>query len=63
MKVFSLGTDKANNKTNNELREHGGALMAGVDDTYILGPPEIDFAYLCRHKECVAQSNVQDKGI
>ena len=43
MPFFCLGTDKPNNDTNDDLRIHGGSLMAGVDDTYLIGPPEIVF--------------------
>eukprot|EP00555_Chaetoceros_dichaeta_P012496 CAMPEP_0198272444 /NCGR_PEP_ID=MMETSP1447-20131203/53230_1 /TAXON_ID=420782 /ORGANISM="Chaetoceros dichaeta, Strain CCMP1751" /LENGTH=78 /DNA_ID=CAMNT_0043965619 /DNA_START=33 /DNA_END=269 /DNA_ORIENTATION=- len=58
MPLFTLGTDTAHNLTNNELREHGGALLAGADDTYLIGPPDIIFAYLYRHKDRVAFSGL-----
>ena len=59
MALFTLGIDTANNETNNELREHDGALISGADDTYIIGPPEIAFTCLQRHKERVAKSGLE----
>ena len=54
MPFFCLGTDKPNNDTNDDLRKHGGALMAGADDTYLIGPPEIVFPLIIKHKERLA---------
>ena len=51
MQLFTLGTDDANVETNTELREHGGALVAGADDTYIIAPPAVEFVALRRHKD------------
>ena len=49
MSLFTLATDDANAETNSELREHGGALVAGADDTYIVAPPAIAFALSLIH--------------
>ena len=51
MPLFTFSTDNADNTTNEELRAHGGALVAGVDDTYLIGPPEIVFQCMRNHKE------------
>ena len=55
MPLFTLSLIKPNNETNAELREHGGDLITGADDTYLIGPPEIVFPCLRRHKERVAK--------
>ena len=54
MPCFCLGTDKPNNETNDDLRLHGGSLMAGADDTYLIGPPEIVSPFIIKHKERLA---------
>ena len=51
MPLFTFSTDNSNNATNAELRAHGGALVAGADDTYLIGPPEVVFQCMRNHKE------------
>ena len=59
MQLFTLGIDEANNETNEELKEVGGALMSGADDTYIIGPPEVAFRCLRKHKERLKKSGLE----
>ena len=40
---FCIGIDRTNKVTLESLRHKGGWLLAGANDTYILGPPEIAF--------------------
>ena len=51
MPLFTLGIDEPNNATNGEMREVNGALVAGADDTYILGPTREAFQAVTRHAE------------
>lgn len=55
MPLFALGIDTANNLTNDNIIPFGEALVSRVDDTYIIGPPQILFAYLHRHKDQFAR--------
>lgn len=59
MHLFTLIINDANNETNRELMEHGGALIAGADDTYIIGSPAIMFVCICIHKERVALAGLK----
>lgn len=59
MPLFTLGPHKVNTITNTELREHGGALMRGADDTYLVGPPGIVFECLHRHKQRLAEVGLE----
>ena len=59
MPLFTLGVDDANNATYDKLRTHGGALIAGADDTYLIGPPEIVFPCIQKHRERVAVSGLK----
>ena len=52
--LFCIGLDKANRITNQELREKGGFLVSGMDDTYLVGPPDEVFAAVHRHKTRLA---------
>ena len=56
--LFIFGIDNAENLTNTELHEHGGALLSGADDTYIIGPHAIAFRCVKKHKERVATSGL-----
>ena len=38
--LFIFGIDDTNNLTHDDLRVEGGALCAGVDDTYPVSPPK-----------------------
>ena len=51
MPLFTFSIDEANSITNNELREHGGALVSGVDDTYLIGPPKVVVDCMLAHRE------------
>jgi len=46
---FCIGIDPINRMTNDELGRHGGALFAGIDDTYMLGLPEHVFTIVHHH--------------
>ncbi|MGH3053723.1 MAG: hypothetical protein ACRDL7_01935, partial [Gaiellaceae bacterium] len=41
--LYCIGADVVNNRTNALLVPHGGALLAGMDDTYLVGPPAVVF--------------------
>ena len=41
---FCLGINKVNKLTLESIRQKGGWLLAGADDTYILGPPDVAFS-------------------
>ena len=51
MPLFTFSIDEANSITNNELREHGGALVSGADDTYLIGPPTVVFDRMLAHRD------------
>ena len=59
MPIFTFGIDDANIITNEELREHGGCLMSGADDTYIIGPSEIAFKCLKEHKKRLEEAGLE----
>jgi len=40
---FCVGINKVNKLTLESIRQKGGWLLAGADDTYILGPPDVTF--------------------
>jgi len=46
---FCIGINPINRRTNDELGRHGGALFAGIDDTYMLGLPEHVFTIVHDH--------------
>ena len=43
MPNFCIGINQANKSTHDSLKEKGGVILSGADDTYILGPPQISF--------------------
>jgi len=47
MPLFNLGIYVALKSSHDRIKESGGAILAGADDTYIVGPPDLAFQ-LCR---------------
>ena len=41
------------------MREHDGAILVGADDTYIIGPPEVAFECLYKHKTRLEKPGLQ----
>jgi len=54
MPNFCRVINETNKSTHDSLQEKGGVIFCGADDTYILGPPEIAFPEIKRHKERLA---------
>ena len=50
MPTFCLGIHEVNKLTLMSLKDKGGWLVAGADDTYILGPLSVVFAEVREHK-------------
>jgi len=50
---FCIGIDPINRRTNDELGRHGGALFAGIDDTYMRRLPEHVFTIVHDHVACL----------
>jgi len=48
---FCLGINKSNKLTLESIRQKGGWLLTGADDTYILGPPDVPFKEVKLHEE------------
>ena len=51
MQNFCLGIIRINKLTLASLQEKGGWLLAGANDTYLLGPPDIVFPEVKHHEE------------
>ena len=51
MPLFIFSIDEDSSIINNEIREHGGALVSGVDDTYLIGPPKVVVDFMLAHRE------------
>jgi len=39
MPLFNIGIDETLKLSNSRMNQVGGAVLAGADDTYIIGPP------------------------
>ncbi len=48
---FCLGINKVSKFKLESKRQRGGWLLAGADDTYILGPPDVAFKEVKLHEE------------
>jgi len=48
--IFCIGINQANKCIHDSLKEKGGIILSGADDTYILGPPEIVFHKIFQHR-------------
>ena len=49
--LFSLGVNEAFQRHNQRLAEHGGGMIAIMDDNYTIGPPKIIFNSMRRLRE------------
>ena len=50
---FCLGIDKMNKLTLESLQAKGRWFLAGADDTYLLGSPDVVFPEVKLHEECL----------
>ena len=57
--LFCLALDRANLPTDLELQSKGEFLGSGIDDTYLVGPKEVVFAALLRHKQCLKELGLE----
>ena len=48
---FCLGINRSNKLTLESIRQKSGWLLAGADDIYILGPPDVPFKEVKLHEE------------
>ena len=51
MSNFCIGINQANKSTHDSLKEKGGVVLSGADDTYTLGPPQIAFPEVKLYEE------------
>ena len=52
---YYVGANRINRETHAMLEVTGGALVAGIDDAYQVGPPEEAFRILQDHKQCLCE--------
>ena len=57
--LFCIAIDAVNRETNIRLNEQDGFLIGRMDDTYIVGPPELAFNMMLDHKRRLSEIGLE----